>query len=228
MKLRILLAGAMALACLGPPALAQTFAIGDTSAQRTAVPTVSLDATGHQTGTAANPLPVTAAAGSAVIGKFGIDQTTPGTTNLVAVTPTGGFVAATPAIQNAAYASGNCMGGFQTVALGSTASILSQISVASQGGLATAKQIYVFSANPSGSTCTDKSTFTIATADLPKLIWSGSITPAAPTGTTKSWGNAPSLALGIPSGGTVYVAMVDTTTETPATTTDLTLGFSVF
>jgi hypothetical protein len=35
--------------------------------------------------TAANPLPVSNAAGSAIIGKVGIDQTTPGTTNLVVV-----------------------------------------------------------------------------------------------------------------------------------------------
>lgn len=141
---------------------------------------------------------------------------------------TGVDVSVTPTIQNAAYASGNCMDGFKTVALGITQSVLSQISLASQGGLATAKQIYVFSANPSGSTCTDKSTFTIATADLSKLIWTGLITPAAPTGTTKTWGSASGLALGIPSGGTIYVAIVETATETPASTTDLVLTFSGF
>lgn len=139
---------------------------------------------------------------------------------------TGIDVAITPTIQNAAYASGNCMGGFQTVALGSSVSVLSQISLASQGGLATAKQIYIFSANPTGSTCTDKSTFTIATADLSKLIYTGSITPAAPTGTTKTWGALSNLALGIYSGGTVYAAIVETASETPASTTDLVMTFS--
>lgn len=150
---------------------------------------------------------------------------TQGTTPwVVSQQPTGTNIADTPTIQNAAYASGNCMGGFQTIALGSAVSALSQISLASQGGLATAKQIYVFSANPSGSTCTDKSTFTIATADLAKLIYTGSITPAAPTGTTKTWGAASSLALPVPA--TIYVAIVETAPETPTSTTDLVLTFS--
>lgn len=144
------------------------------------------------------------------------------------IATTGADVAVTPTIQNASYVSGNCMGGFQTVALGTTTSVLSQVSLASQGGLATAKQVYIFSANPSASTCTDKSTFTIATADLSKVIYTGSITPAAPTGTTKSWASLSGLALGIPSGGTVYAAIVETATETPASTTDIVLTFSAF
>ena len=141
---------------------------------------------------------------------------------------TGKNVADTPTIQNASYVSGNCMGGFQTVVLGSSASVLSGIGLSSQGGLATAKQIYVFDANPSGSTCTDKSTFTIATADLSKLVTTFQITPAAPTGTTKTNGVSSNLGLGIPSGGTNYIAIVETTTETPASASDLVLNVSAF
>lgn len=135
-------------------------------------------------------------------------------------------VAITPTIQNAAYASGNCMGGFQLVPLGASTSVLSSISVASQGGLATAKQIYVFNANPTSSTCADKGTFTIATADLAKLLYTVSITPSVPTGTTKTFGQAANLALGVPFGGSLYVAVVETASETPASTTDLVLNFS--
>lgn len=139
---------------------------------------------------------------------------------------TGFNVSATPTIQNAAYASGNCMGGFQTVALGTTGSNLSQVGLSSKGGLATSKQVYLFSANPSSSTCTDKSTFTLNAADVGKLMRSFSLVPVAPAGTTVTTAAQPNLGLGVPSGGTIYVAIVETATETPATTTDLVLSFS--
>lgn len=144
------------------------------------------------------------------------------------VTPTGINVSVTPTIQNASYVSGNCMGGFQTIALGTAASVLSQVAIRSQGGLVTAKQIYLFSANPSASTCTDKSTFTINSADVSKLMLTFSITPTVPTGTTISAASQSNLGLGIPSGGNVYMAVVETTTETPATTSDLVFNFSAF
>lgn len=147
-------------------------------------------------------------------------------------TPSGaqsGFlVSTTPTIQNASYVSGNCMGGFQTIALGTSGSVLSQIGLLSKAGLTTAQQLYIFSANPASSTCTDKSTFTLNAADVSKVIWAGQITPAAQTGSTPTFGSASSLALGIPSGGTVYAAIVETTTETPATTSDLVLNASGF
>lgn len=141
---------------------------------------------------------------------------------------TGTNVAVTPTIQNASYASGNCMGGFQTVAMGTSASVLNAITLASKGGLATAKQLYLFSANPTGSTCTDKSTFTIAAADVSKVIATVSLTPTAPTGTTITFATAGSQGYGLPSGGTFYVAIVETATETPASTSDLVLTFSAF
>lgn len=141
---------------------------------------------------------------------------------------TGANVSVTPTIQNAAYATTNCMGGFQTVALGTSVSVLSQIGILSKGGLATAKLLYVFSANPTGSTCTDKSTFTLAAADVSKVMLIVSLTPAATTGTSVSSAFASNLGLGVPSGGTVYLAIVDTATETPATTGDLVANFSAF
>jgi hypothetical protein len=168
-------------------------------------------------------------AGSAIIGKVGIDQTTPGTTNLVVMTQTGANVTVTPTIQNASYVSGNCMGGFQTVSLGSLQSVLNQTMLSSKAGLVTAKQVYEFGANPTGSTCTDKGTFTLASADVPKLLTAPfQITPATATGATATSGAQTSQGLGIPAGGVIYVAIVETTTETPATTSDLVLGFSAF
>lgn len=142
--------------------------------------------------------------------------------------PTGYNVTVTPTVQNAAYASGNCIGGFQAFTLGTAASVLSTLTLASQGGDIVPKQVYIFSSNPAGSACTDKSTFTIATADLSKLITSFALTPSAPTGTSKALATASNLGIGVTSGGTMYVALVATAADTPATTTDLTLIVSGF
>ena len=158
----------------------------------------------------------------------GTQRVTTSTDSSVNVVPTGTNITITPTIQNAQYVSGNCMGGFQTVALGTAASVLNQVNLLSKGGLATAKQIYLFSANPSGSTCTDKSTFTLAAADVSKVMSIFSLTPAAPTGTTVTFAAQTSVGLGVPSGGTIYAAVVDTATETPGSTSDLVLNFSAF
>jgi hypothetical protein len=136
------------------------------------------------------------------------------------------FVSTTPTIQNAQYVSGNCMGGFQAVAVGTTtggSGILTDFTLISKGGLITGKQIYLFSSNPSGSTCTDKSTFTIAAADLPKLITSFTVTPAVPTGGAASVGNVSNLVYNYVTSGNnnLYFAIVETATETPASTSDL-------
>lgn len=141
---------------------------------------------------------------------------------------TGINVSVIPTIQNASYVSGNCMGGFQTVAMGTGVSVLNGLTLASKGGLVTAKQVYLFSASPAASTCIDKSTFTIAAADVSKVITTFSITPAAPTGTTTTFATQGALGLGIPSGGTFYAAIVETTTETPGSTSDLVLNFTAF
>lgn len=140
--------------------------------------------------------------------------------------PTGLNVAVTPTIQAAQYVSGNNMGGLQTVTLGTTQSLLSQVSLMSQGGLATGKVIYLFDANPTGSTFTDKSTFTLATADTSKILAIFTLTPVAPTGTTRSYAAASNLALAVPAGGVIYMAIVETATETPGSTSDLVFNFS--
>jgi hypothetical protein len=139
------------------------------------------------------------------------------------------FVSQTPTIQAAQYVSGNCMGGFQAVAIATTTGvtgILDKITLISKGGLVTAKQLYVFTSNPSGSTCTDKSTFTIAAADLPKLMTTLSITPVVPTGGAASVGEASNLVNQFVTSGNanLYVAIVETTTETPGSTSDLVLN----
>lgn len=177
-------------------------------------------------------------AGANLMGKVGIDQTTPGTTNGVQVNaalPAGTNVigtvggtddrlSATPTIQNAAYASGNNIGGLVSLTLPRTASgILNAISIKFVGGATTAITAYFFDANPTGSTFTDKSTFTLATADLDKLILSPIVLAPAVQGigSTITFAEAANLARMFKSTATIYCAFVSGGTFTPATTTDM-------
>lgn len=136
-----------------------------------------------------------------------------------------------PTVQNAAYSSGNCVGGFNSVTFQGTGpiSLLNDVSVISQGGGTETLTVYVFDQNPSGSTCTDKSTFTLATADTAKLLMSPfALTLVAPTGATQSFASNPNLAR-IPKSGTttLWYALVAGGSFTPGSTTDLIVGFQV-
>jgi hypothetical protein len=131
-------------------------------------------------GTAADPFVPSAgalAAGSAVIGKVGIDQTTPGTTNLVQV------LGSQPAIikgslnnGQTAYASGNlCVGGIFAIPTGAQAGAVItggtfklEALFADVTTLA-ANSLLTFDANPTGSTFTDNTTAAIVAADLSKV-----------------------------------------------------------
>ena len=136
-------------------------------------------------------------------------------------------VATTPAIQNAAYALGNCMGGFQAVAVArysGAPGILNRFILASNGGGTTPLTIYVFGQNPTGSTCTDKSTFTLAAADISKQICAPfALTPAAPVGTTVTMAENASMQCHFITSGNanIYIAIVSGGAWTPASTTDL-------
>lgn len=138
----------------------------------------------------------------------------------------------TPTVQNASYTSGQCVGGFRSVTLTSSTSIgglLQSIGVTSIGGGTESIVVYVFAANPSSSTCTDRGTFTLNAADANNLIGTPiSMTLAAPTGTTITAATSGNLAIPFIEGGssssgvaTIYYAVVAAATFTPATTSDL-------
>lgn len=200
------------------------------------------DAAGNDRGAnvnASNQLSVTVdnapvlGAGTALIGKAGIDQTTPGTTNLVSA----GFsqqVASDPTVQNASYSSGNSIGGIQAVTVTANngqSGFVTNFRVVSVGGIVPALTLYLFDANPSASTCTDKTAFTLNSADIDKLIYVSptAITMAAPTGTTSTVASfdltppRPFIAGGSTASGvkTIYYCVVDGTTVTPGSTTDI-------
>ena len=177
---------------------------------------------------------VTLGPGSSVIGKVDTDLTTPGTTNLVSA----GFsqqASDTPTVQTAAYASGNCIGGFRSVTVTANngqSGFITNFRVESIGGATPSVTVYLFDSNPSSSTCTDKSTFTLNSADVDKLLnnpATGAITLAAPIGTTTTFANVdfnpprPFIAGGSAASGvkTIYYALVSGSAFTPGTATDI-------
>lgn len=144
-------------------------------------------------------------------------------------------IAFTPTVQNAAYASGNAIGGLQTVNFFQNGARFSGVidifDVYSAGGSTTPLTFYIFDKTPIATTCTDKSALVVGAADLPKLaVAPFTLTPAAPTGTTISSAQlvqATSIRnADIIRGSSVYVCIVVGGTVTPATTTDLTVKFS--
>ena len=146
-------------------------------------------------------------------------------------------VSVTPTIQNAAYASGNAVGALQTVAVFRTSAqpsgILTGIFLAWKGTETTGLTFYVFDTNPTGSTCTDKSAFSLATTDVPKLIIPPfTLTAAAPTvGTTTTSAASLFSPFSIKNGDgaatvNLYVCAVSGGTFTPAVG-DLTYKLSV-
>lgn len=161
-----------------------------------------------QPASAANPCPVVLKAGTALIGAI----------------DTAGSIEVTPTVQNAQYVSTNDIGGLVSFVLPRTASGLIQ-SVAIQfiGGATTTINAFCFDSNPSASTFTDKSTFTIAAADEAKRINKTAIglTPAAATGDSVTGAEQNQYAMPFNSTATIYCAYASTGTFTPASVTDM-------
>ena len=137
-------------------------------------------------------------------------------------------VAFTPTVQNAAYASGNAMGGLQTIPFFRISSgVFDNFQITSKGGSTTAMTIYIFDTNPVSSTCTDKSAFSLGAADVSKLAMVPFVlTPAvAGSGTTATVAQQ-TQAISMqnrdnPFTGNLYVCIVANGAVTPASTTDL-------
>jgi len=137
---------------------------------------------------------------------------------------TSGRIDVTPTVQNAAYSSGNDIGGLVSFTLPRTASgYIQSVGVQFIGGATTAINAFCFDSNPTGSTFTDKSTFTIAAADEAKRInKSGySLTPVAAVGSTTTGAAVDNLAKPFSSTATIYCAYASTGTFTPASATDM-------
>lgn len=137
----------------------------------------------------------------------------------------------------ASYIASKSLGGLYTVPVfrsGLSGARLQWASVRSSSGVTPAVTIYVFSANPTGSTCTDTTTFVLAAADVTKLVYTASVTLAAPQGSTPTVGTT-AMNLGLSFNNTdatqttkAYVCVVvGVGGVTPASTTDFSFSLGV-
>lgn len=145
---------------------------------------------------------------------------------------------------SSAYASGNAVGGLMTIAgaarvsgsLGAagTGGILQNVAVDSKSAQTAAMEVWIFDANPSGSTCTDKTGFVLATADFDKVIGVAAVPTTAAnnsgwfSGSTGSVGQAnnQAMAYDLSSATSLFGCMVTRGTPTFAATTDISLKYN--
>ena len=146
---------------------------------------------------------------------------------------------------SSAYTSGNAVGGLITIAnaarvsgsLGSGGSggILQNVAVNAKSAQTTAMEVWIFNSNPSGSTCTDKTGFVLATADFDKVVGVAPI-PGTPannsgwfSGSTGSVGMAANLALAydLSSATSLFACLVTRSTPTFSATTDISVKFNL-
>lgn len=167
------------------------------------------------------PLAVTGGASTAAIGYVG------GFDIAVPVNPT---------VQASSYSASNAIGGLQTVSVfrntGQPSGVLTNLNAGWKSGLLIGVTTYVFDTNPTGSTCTDKAAFVLATADVAKLAFAPiSLTPVVPQGATAAVAMQPlSVSVKNQDGAAttnLYVCYVANATVTPGTTTDFFAKISV-
>lgn len=146
-----------------------------------------------------------------------------------------------------AYAAGNALGGLMTIA--NAARVSGSLGAAGTGGILTGMQlnsktiqtgvqvdVFIFDANPTGSTCTDKTAFVIAAADFDKVVGIQTI-PSTAAGGAGWFGATTTGAVGIPtyfpvtydlsSSTSIYACAVVRAAITPAATTDISFKYNI-
>lgn len=146
-----------------------------------------------------------------------------------------------------AYSAGNALGGLMTVA--NAARVSGSAGAAGTGGILTGMQlnsktiqtgvqvdIFIFDANPTASTCTDKTAFVIAAADFDKVV--GILTIPSTAANGAGWFGATTTgAVGIPtyypitydlaSSTSIYACAVVRAAITPVATTDISFKYNI-
>ena len=135
-----------------------------------------------------------------------------------------------PTVQNASYASGNDIGGLQSVTFNSNGNItiINEVAAISISGQTPSLFLYLFDSQPAG-TFTDKGTFSLAAGDRAKLIVPPiSLTLAqvnSGTGDAGSYAeNANMVRFPVAKSGTIWFAVMVGTTFTPGSTSDIVLS----
>ncbi len=172
--------------------------------------------------------------GTNTIGNIGniatvtaITNALPAGTNVIG--STAGLAASVPFTQTvtaaSAYAAGNAVGGLITLATINRASGLSvyaqSVTVASKSLQAGQMDLVFFNANPTGSTCTDKTAFSIAAADAAKVVGSAHVSDwtASALGSVGQM-QQPPIGIAVPV-TTLYACLVTRSTPTFTATTDI-------
>jgi len=150
---------------------------------------------------------------------------------------TGGFTAviqATPAVQAAAYAPSQSVGGLITLTgsarIAGGSGLVQAVTAAFTSGSQPFLDVILFNANPTASTLTDRSMVAIAAADAAKVVGVVQLTTAILLGAT-----APSFVQGellampfkLPAGTALYACVVTRTAITPTGTADMILSVNV-
>lgn len=157
-------------------------------------------------------------AGEAFIGQVGGNQST----TTVAQTVTA----------SSAYSSGNAVGGLITFANASRVAngsgLVQSVVAYTKSAQTAALELWLFNTNPSGSTCTDKTAFSVAAADFDKVVWVTSISSWY-SGGTPSVGVSTDHAIpfALASGTSLYGCLVARSTPTYASTSDVSVAIRV-
>lgn len=175
----------------------------------------------------ANPLPVTGGGGGgggeAHIGETGGNQT---------LAVIGQVVTAA-----SAYAAGQAVGGLMTISnaarvnaglgAGGTSGMIQSVLISAKSAQSSQIDVLIFRANPTASTCTDKTAVAIAAADFDKLIGVAKVTDWTPLG-TPSLGQSQNLAIpyALASGTALYACAVTRATPTFASASDIAISFN--
>jgi hypothetical protein len=146
---------------------------------------------------------------------------------------------------SSAYAAGNAIGGLQTIAgaarvsgsLGAagTGGILTGLMMNSKSLQTTQVDVFLFDANPSGSTCTDKTAFSLATADFDKVIGVVTIPGTAANGAGWYAGTVGSTGVAtyypvtydLASATSIFACAVTRGTPTYTATTDVSFKYNI-
>jgi|GEM_PF-2525047 len=166
---------------------------------------------------ATNPFPVQLQSGASIVGSV------LGRTSKVAVTPT---VTAT-----AAYTAGNEVGGLMTFASifdAQQSGILQSVRIRCKSVQTAGFKLYLFTANPTNSTWTDKSTPAINAADIPAVVGPFNLVTADSGLGTETTYELDGIGAAILSSTTsLYGVLVTIGTPTFASTSDVTVELTV-
>ena len=142
-------------------------------------------------------------------------------------------VTSTQTVTAAAYSSGNCVGGKITfsnaVRVAGQGGVIAGVTIRDKAGQNVPYDLFLFDADPTNTTITDKIAVAINTADLAKVIGVVSLTGIV-LGAASTMGvltNAPSLGFKLGSGTTMYGILVTRGAPTYASTSDVSIDLTI-